>query len=236
MPSVRIIGPGRAGHAFAGALEAIGWRIAGLIGRGQTVVDAADGVDLLLITTPDSRIVDIAGQVEPNPDTVVAHVAGSRTLAPVARHPRHGSIHPLMAIPAGPEGVSRLRGHCWFAVAGDPMLAGVGEALGGRVIVVADDDRALYHAAATVASNHLVALMAQVERLAASVDIPLDAFIDLARGSLENVAELGPKAALTGPAARGDDETIRRHLEAIGLDERATYQALLEEARRLAGR
>ena len=94
-------------------------------------------------------------------------------------------------------------------------------------------DRVRYHAAACVASNHLVALLGQVERLAAHAGVPLEAFLPLVRGTVENVADLGPAAALTGPVARGDLETVARHLDELPDDERDAYRALVVEARRL---
>jgi len=91
-------------------------------------------------------------------------------------------------------------------------------------------------APAGVASNHLVALLGQVERLAARADVPFAAFEPLVRRSLENAFDAGPAAALTGPVARGDVETVGRHLDALGGDEQRSYRALADEARRLAGR
>ena len=96
-------------------------------------------------------------------------------------------------------------------MAGDPVAAELARVLGGSVVVVDDEHRAAYHAAACIAANHLVALMGQVERVAASAGLGLDAFVGLARAALTDVAELGPAAALTGPAARGDDATLERH-------------------------
>ena len=125
---------------------------------------------------------------------------------------------------------------CWFAVAGDPVARQVVTDLGGRSFEVADRDRAAYHAAAVVASNHLVALLGQAERIGAVAGVPLAAFLDLVRATVDNVDELGPAAALTGPAARGDEATVERHLEAIAPAERPLYRALATEARRLAGR
>ena len=116
------------------------------------------------------------------------------------------------------------------------LVEEVVEALGGRSFTIDDADRATYHAAAVLASNHLVALLGQVERVAGPLGIPLDAFLDLAEGSLANVRALGPADALTGPAARGDEATIDRHLAALSADERAAYKALADLARRLAGR
>ena len=93
---------------------------------------------------------------------------------------------------------------------------------------MADADRAAYHAAAVIAANHLVALMGQVERVAATAGLPLDAFAGLIRAASEDALALGPGAALTGPAARGDWETVERHRAAI-----AAMPAPPHRARRL---
>ena len=107
--------------------------------------------------------------------------------------------------------------------------------LGGTAVEVGDVDRSTYHAAAVVASNHLVALMGQVERLAGSIGVPLEAFVQLASGSLANVAATGPAAALTGPVARGDWATVGRHLEVLGPTSSSPTAALAEQAARLVG-
>jgi predicted short-subunit dehydrogenase-like oxidoreductase (DUF2520 family) len=70
--------------------------------------------------------------------------------------------------------------------------------------------------------------------VAASAGVPLEPYLELARGSLDNVAELGPPEALTGPAARGDEATLERHRAVLGVDELAAYDALADLARRLA--
>ena len=89
---------------------------------------------------------------------------------------------------------------------------------------VADDDRAAYHAAACIAANHVVALLGQVERVAAAAGLPLDAFLDLTRAAVDDVARLGPRRALTGPAARGDWATLARHRDALAAEERTGLQ------------
>lgn len=232
---VRIIGPGRAGGSLAGALWAVAWDVVGLLGRDDDVAGAASDVDLLVIATPDALIADVATAVEPVPTTVVAHMAGSLGLDVLDGHRRPAAIHPLVSLPDADVGAERLRDAAWFAVAGDPLAVEVVAALGGRSVVVADADRAAYHAAACIVSNHLVALMGQVERVAGPVGVPLEAFLALARGSLDNVAALGPAAALTGPAARGDEATLDRHRAALDPSELPAYDAMVSEARRLAG-
>ena len=75
---------------------------------------------------------------------------------------------------------------------------------------------------AAVAANHLVALMGHVETLAESVGLSLEDFLPLAAaGAATTCVALGPAAALTGPASRGDMATIDAHLAAIPEDERA---------------
>lgn len=232
---VRIVGPGRAGTSLALALTNAGWDVAPMLGRDDDLGGAAADVDLLVLATPDDRIQTVARAVEPVETTVVAHLAGSRGLDVLAPHPRRAALHPLMSMPTPELGAKRLVGG-WFAVAGDPLAVEVVRVLRGRYFVVDDRDRAIYHAAAVIASNHLVALMGQVERLASQVGVPFEAYAELASASLANVAELGAEVALTGPAARGDDATIRRHLRALPADERRAYRGMVDAARRLAAR
>lgn len=235
MPSVRVVGPGRAGGSLGLALERAGWRVEPSLGRDDDVAGAASGVDLLVLAVPDAAIAAVAAAVEPGP-AVVAHLAGSLGLDVLAGHERVAAVHPLVALPTPAVGADRLAAGAWFAVAGDPIARRVVDALGGRAVEVADADRAAYHAAACIASNHLVALLGQVERVAGPVGVPLEAYLDLARATVENVAALGPEAALTGPAARGDEATLDRHRAALDPSERPAYDALVDLARRLAGR
>ncbi len=231
MPAVRLIGPGRAGQALARALGAVdGWDVAGLLGRADDPTGAAGGVDLLVLAVPDAAIADVAAAVRPSPDCVVAHLAGSLTLDVLGHHDRRASVHPLVAIPTAS---AELAGR-WFAVAGDPIATQLVDVIGGRAIAVADADRVAYHAAACIASNHLVALLGQAERVAAAAGVPLDAYLDLVRGTVDNVAALGPAAALTGPVARGDWATVDRHRAALDPRELAAYDAMAELAARLS--
>jgi predicted short-subunit dehydrogenase-like oxidoreductase (DUF2520 family) len=95
-------------------------------------------------------------------------------------------------------------------------LAGeLAAALGMRAVVVADDDRGAYHAAASIASNLLVTLEAAAERMAASAGVDRELLLPLVRATVENWAALGPERALTGPIARGDQATVARQRAAV---------------------
>ncbi len=236
MPKLRIIGPGRAGLSMAGALSGTDFDVIEVLGRHDPVDQAAEGVDLVVIATPDDAITEVAAAIAGNDTTVIAHLSGSLGLEVLDPHPVRAAVHPLVALPDAATGARRLRDHVWFAVCGHPIVRDLVGALGGRPFEVADHHRVAYHAAAVIASNHLVALLGQAERVARRAGVPFDAILDLARVTFDNVVELGPAAALTGPAARGDEATIVRHLAALPAEERSAYEAMAQQARRLAGR
>jgi len=233
VPTVRFVGAGRAGRSLSAALSAVGWQVAGFCDRDD-VSHAADDVDVLIIATPDDAVASVASAVRPRPQTVVLHLSGSLGLDVLAPHRRRAALHPLVPLPNPDDGARRLAGGATFAVAGDPVARRMAESLGGRVVEVADADRGAYHAAAAIAANHVVALLGQVERVAAAAGLPLDAFLDLTRAAVDDVARLGPRQALTGPAARGDWATLARHLEALPPEERAGYNAGVGLALQLA--
>lgn len=246
-PTARIVGTGRAGGAFALALRASGWNVDPVSHyRLNTEASAApdgvaaslrdvDGVDLLLLCVPDGSVGEVARRVPVSDSTVVAHCSGSLTLDALEPAPRRASIHPLVPLADADSGARLLRG-AYFAVAGDQIGEAVVRSLEGHPIAVAESQRALHHAAAVIASNHVVALLAQVERLAGQLGVPPEAYLHLTRLAVDNVAALGAGAALTGPVSRGDWATVQAHLEALPASERDAYVALARRAAQLAGR
>ncbi|HEX5616415.1 MAG TPA: DUF2520 domain-containing protein [Acidimicrobiia bacterium] len=259
-PSVALVGPGRAGTTIALALVAHGARVVAVAGRAPDaastreaaacldadpvlVSHAGRGADLVVLAVPDDAITEVAVALAPSlePGALLVHLAGSQGIdvfAPVtASRPdvRVGALHPLQTFPSASAGLERLPG-AWAAVAGDDEVARIAERIGLHPFPLADDARARYHAAASVASNHLVALLGQVDRLATTCGVPFAAFVPLIRASVDNALDLGPEAALTGPVARGDLATIAAHLAALDPTDRDAYRAMAREAARLAGR
>lgn len=251
-----LVGPGRAGTALTEALTRAGWTLTGVAGRvpdapstraaadrfgvsPRAVGEVGRSTAVVVVATPDGVVAEVAAELAPcvEQGALVVHLAGSRglevfeKLAQARPDVRLGACHPLMTLAGTRADGERLRG-AWFAVDGDPGASAVAEAAGGRVFRVAD--RVSYHAAACVASNHLVALMGQVERLAARAGVPAEAFLPLAEATLANVGERGVRASLTGPVARGDTDTVAAHLDALPESERPPYRAFAREALRLA--
>ncbi|MGH8981665.1 MAG: DUF2520 domain-containing protein, partial [Acidimicrobiales bacterium] len=143
MPTIRIVGPGRAGRALAIALERAGWTVLPLLGRGDDVSCAAEGADAVVLAVPDDAIAVLARRVAPRPSTVLVHLAGSLGPDVLAPHPRRAALHPLVAMPDPETGAARLASGVTFAVAGDPFAREIAEALGGTAVDVPDGARAV---------------------------------------------------------------------------------------------
>jgi predicted short-subunit dehydrogenase-like oxidoreductase (DUF2520 family) len=254
-----LVGPGRAGTSVALALRARGWRGANVAGRhvgspsvvaaaarlGADAVDVAEAgrdASLVVVATPDAAVARAAAALAPGlgRGALVVHLSGAlglevfADLSSARPDVRTGSLHPLQSLPSGEAGAARLAGS-WCAVDGPSEVERLALTLGMRPFRVDLARRVAYHAAATVASNHLVALLGQVARLAETAGIPPAALVPLVQATLDNVVERGAAAALTGPVARRDAGTVAAHVVALPADERATYVALAREALRLSG-
>jgi predicted short-subunit dehydrogenase-like oxidoreductase (DUF2520 family) len=236
MIRVAIVGRGRVGGALAANLaDHPDFDVAAPLGRGADVSNIAHDADMVLLAVTDSNVASVAAAIETNDESLFVHFAGSLTLDALAPHRRRASLHPLTPMPGDPETAARRLRGAWMAVAGDPGVASLAHALEARTFGVDERQRARYHATATIAASHVAGLMGQVERIATQVGVPLAAYLDLAKSTLANVEALGPSAALTGPIARCDWETVRAHLAVLSPDDRAAYLALATEAARLAG-
>mgnify|MGYP006262334771 FL=1 len=167
-PTVKIIGPGKAGLSFASALQSIGWDVRPPLGKEDDISNIETDLDFILITTPDHEIRSVAQNLNQTKATV-AHISGATGLSSLLPHTKRASLHPLVSMPTPEIGKQRLLENTWFAIDGDPHIELIVDALGGQRFYVTDELRPLYHATACIASNHLVVLMAQVARLSLSL-------------------------------------------------------------------
>jgi len=262
-PAVGIVGPGRAGLGLAVALGKAGVRVVGVHGRSARAVPRGvppvttgavppwlGEADVVLLAVGDDALpalaADLARAGGVRSGQVVLHLSGALTsevLAPLgAAGAAVGSMHPLMTVGAEPARAARhLRG-ATFVLEGDfeavKAADGLVRALGGVPAMIAPEAKAAYHAGAVFASNYLVTVLAEAERLLGEAGMgpaaAREALLPLARATLDNVAALGPLWALTGPIARGDAATVRRHREALGPEARRLYDALARATLRLA--
>jgi predicted short-subunit dehydrogenase-like oxidoreductase (DUF2520 family) len=215
LDSIAIVGAGRLGTALTAALDAAGLDVRGPLGRGAT----AEGAAVVVLCVPDREIAAAAAAIAPGP--LVGHCSGATGLAPLAPHEAF-SLHPLMTVPANAApGV--LAGAGCAIDGATPRALEIAErlaaVLGMRATRIAEEDRVAYHAAASIASNFLVTLEGAAERLAATAGVDRELLAPLVRAAVEDWAARGAADALTGPIARGDEETVARQRAAV--EERA---------------
>ena len=211
---VTVIGAGRAGSTIAARLRERG-------------VPVRAGAALQLLCVPDRAIAEVAASIAPGP--WVAHVSGATPLSALDPHERRISVHPLQTRTR--EGSAAQLDGAWGAVTAETAegldrAKWLAETLGLRPFVLADDKRALYHAGASMASNFLVTLYRAAEQLFEAAAAPPAALIPLMERTIENGFDL------TGPIARGDWETVDRHVAALdGTGVEQLYNALAEATR-----
>lgn len=236
-----IVGPGRAAMSVATAAQQAGHEIVGISARNDATEaaetlaavfvkwgDPLPEADLLILGVRDDVIGLVAAQLAPiaTEVAVAVHLSGSvsiEALRPLAETGWSiGGFHPLQSLPSPQVGVERLPGS-WVGVTGDrqettAMLFKLAESIGTIPFDLVDAARPLYHAGAAVAANYLVANLALAQSLFEGAGVPWEAARPLVEAVACNVFELGGTAALTGPIARGDLETVRSQLAAIRRD------------------
>lgn len=206
---------------------------AALIGSGDVVGDAgmaAMGADVVILAVPDRAIPAVAIEVAAGGalkrGATVLHLAGGLPAAILsgvtAAGGHRGAMHPLQSF-ADVEAAVRMLPETHFFLEGDDaaieVMRGLVVALDGRPVYIDAKNKALYHAGAAVASNYLVTLVDFAVTLLAGAgvtrDTALEALLPLIKGTVANLEAVGLPDALTGPIARGDTGTIRRHLRAL---------------------
>ena len=221
--SIRIVGAG----------GRVGSTVSARLAERGVVLDAGEP-ELVLLCVPDRAIAEVAAEVRLGP--WVAHVSGATPLSALDPHVRRFGLHPLQSFTKerGPE---QLDG-AWGAVSAETdeaQAAGfwLAETLGLRPFELDDANRAAYHAGAAFASNYLVTIREAGRSLLEVAGAPPDALDPLIRSVMDSDYEL------TGPIARGDWETVERHLGVIRAERpelEDLYLALAAATAVIAGR
>jgi len=234
---IAIVGAGRAGGSIAAAARAAGLEVV----IGSRELDPG-GASIVLLCVPDDAIRDACEAVAPAlvPGTLVGHASGATGLGALTSAAAAGcetfSLHPLQTIPTPQTDLAGAP--CAIAASsprGSTAARALAERMGMRPFDVPEEGRAAYHAAASMASNFLIALEESAAQLmgSAGVEDPREVLAPLVLRTAANWADSGA-AALTGPIARGDEATVTLHLEALAKSApelRPLYEALAERTR-----
>ena len=267
MKPVTIIGAGAVGRSIALDLFYKGVPIAGVYSQsgrtakviGKKVQARYSGAfdkksvlsDVIIIAVPDIEIKNVAAVISSISsslkNSVIVHTSGAFSSAELQllrkRGGSTGSFHPMQTFPRTKQ--SRLRG-IWIAVEGDARAVDycrrVAKLLGAHTFPISKEAKVLYHMAGVFASNYFVTLLSAVEKLAVESGIPPSLiwkiYQPIIGQTLRNVVGSSPASALTGPIARGDTETVIRHLRALSAKKMshlaALYSSLGIETVRLA--
>jgi len=261
-PQTFIIGTGAVGVGLARALRTAGWQLAGAWNRSKERAIAASallGFDVAFGALPDGlheaglilvcvsddalegvgKLLATSGQVRNG--AVIVHTSGCAPSTKLGEIPgaHLGSLHPLAAVANAKTAARALRG-ATYALEGAPgafsVLARIVEDLAGKSFEVRTEAKPRYHAAAVMASNLVVALLGDAvrEAEAAGLDNARELMTTLARGVVQNVADQGAVAALTGPVLRGDTATIGEHIDVLSGETLEVYRVLSNRALALA--
>ncbi len=240
---IGIVSAGKVGAVLGAALRAAGHTIVGAYARSEasterlenllpsvpsmSVEQIAAGSDMILLAVPDDELGPLVDGMARlglfRQGHLVVHVAGrygTSVLAPAAQSGAIAlALHPAMTFTGTSLDLKRLI-DCPIAVTGNAMFLPIGEALAaemeGRAVVVAEEDRGLYHAALCHGANHVVTLVTQAMRMleAAGIEDPGGYVGPLVEASLDGALRSG-EALLTGPVVRGEAGTVADHLQAI---------------------
>ncbi len=208
-------------------------RVCQQIGVGKAASDPTEITtqsEVVLITTPDDVISKVCSDIAHSrgfkADSVVAHFSGVLTSAALNTAGESGadigSIHPIQSF-ATTEDALRLIPGSYCCIEGNrravEILRAMAQALNMHSLEIDASEKGLYHAGAVFASNFLVALQDIAMELESTCGLTYEeaskAFMPLVWGTVKNIEKLGTVKALTGPFARGDVETIRRHIKSI---------------------
>ncbi len=243
MLKLGFIGTGTVGTALAIRLSDRGYRVVAVSSRNhisakklapsisgcQAFDDnqaVADSADFVFVTTPDDTIAGVVSAVKWHPEQSVVHCSGvaSTDILEPARESgaRVGAFHPLQTFANVKQAIDNIPGSTFALEAEEPLLTtlkDIATALNGQCIELKASDKVLYHAAAVMACNYMVTLVKLSTDLWQTFNVPpqtaTKALMPLLQGTLNNIANVGIPQCLTGPIARGDAGTIKKHLSAL---------------------
>ena len=260
---IGIIGAGRVGCSIGKYLRIKGQELAGYydVDSGaakeaaeftQTDVFGAiqellDSSDIIFITTPDTYIISVWEQIKTLSlkNQIICHCSGALSSDSFSKDEHMTvsccSIHPMLPFSNRFSSYEQLN-NAFFTVEGDKkasdVLCELFRSFGNEVCIIDKSKKAKYHAAASILSNQVIAVLDMGYSLLTECGFTreeaLRATSQLVTKNIENVIANDCSEALTGPIERGDAQTIKKHLDCLSRDDAKLYKMLAERLVRIA--
>ena len=243
MLKLGFIGAGTVGTALSVRLGSKGYPVVAVSSRSRTSAEnlaravngchvydsnqgVADNAQLVFITTPDDAIASVVSQIRWHLGQSVVHCSGADStdiLQPAKESGAQvGAFHPLQTFASVKQAIENIPGSTFALEAGEPLLKTLKDmatALDGHWVELKASDKVIYHAAAVIACNYMVTLVKLATDLWQTFNVPphqaTRALLPLLKGTIHNIETVGIPQCLTGPIARGDIGTIKKHLDAL---------------------
>lgn len=243
MLKVGFIGAGIVGSALAQLLSSKGYHIVAVSSRSinsaenlakaiagcrvfATSQAVADAAELIFITIPDDAIAPLAARVKWRHGQSVVHCSGAESTEALESVRKQGAgvgvAHPLQTFAGIRQAMENIPGSTFSLEAEEPLLSTLKElvtAIGCDWIEIKAGDKVAYHAAAAIVSSYTTTLLKLATDLWQTFSVPpeqtIKALLPLMRGTLDSIESVGIPHCLTGPIARGDAGTIKKHLDTL---------------------
>jgi predicted short-subunit dehydrogenase-like oxidoreductase (DUF2520 family) len=231
-PIIAIIGAGRIAIQLGKRLKSKGLPIAQVISRTPSHAEALaetlgakaitqysdirPDINWVIIAVRDDAIESVAAQLAPHlPDALVTHTSGATPGKTLETYfSRYGVFYPLQSFSLERMPVWSKIPFCVDAASEEDLLflKKTAKTIGNLVYRVNDDQRALLHVAAVFANNFANHCFAIAEKILDEKDLPFELLHPLMEETLAKALLDSPARMQTGPAVRGDEETIQRHI------------------------
>ena len=243
LPRLGFVGAGTVATSLACALHGKGYPVVAVASRTYSSAQklsvfipccqayedkqqVVDNADIVFITTPDDAIATVAGELKWQTGKYAVHCSGADTSELLEKAASGGAVtgvmHPLQTFAGMEQAKNSLLGITFSLEAREPLLSilkKMASVLGGKSMVIAPEDRALYHASAVMVCNYLVTLVKLSADLWSDFGVTREesvrALAPLIKGTISNLETVGLPGCLSGPISRGDTGTIRKHLAAL---------------------
>jgi len=233
MQTISFIGSGNLAWHLAPALDNAGFVVKEVYSRNHRHAEALTGrlyqaevkasldfstsdSSVFIVAVNDDSISEIAREIILPEDAVLAHTSGSVPLSDLqfAATSNIGVFYPLQTFSKTKK--IDLKSTPIFVESNneetESILLSVAKAISDQTRVISSEERKALHIAAVFASNFTNHMLALSQRVMQENSLEFDWLKPLIVETINKTLQIGPESAQTGPARRGDVETLEKHM------------------------